>query len=104
MFLPEGRMRLATTYQAVLGRLIVRKRQERQMDQGTLARHIGVDRSTWSRIETGSSPMKIDQLAKAAEKVSLSVGELTTEADNVVRELRKQNVRVYSSLDASNLA
>ena len=59
-------MKSETTYQAVLGRLIVQKRQEKQIDQGEMARHVGVSRSTWSRIEAGASALTMDQLAKAA--------------------------------------
>lgn len=98
-------MKNVTTYQAVLGRLIVQKRQEKQMDQEALARRVGVSRSTWSRIEAGSSALNMDQLAKAADALDVPLGTLMTEADEIVRELRKLDVEVNIGRDraVSNL-
>ncbi len=96
-------MKPETTYQTVLGRLIAMKRRQRQMDQEELARHVGVSSSTWSRIEAGLSALSIDQLAKAAAKLGAPVGELTSEADDLVRALlRQEDVEVYSSRDQTN--
>ena len=92
-------MRNETTYQAILGRLIARKRQEKGMDQAEMARRVGVSRSTWSRIEAGSSALSMDQLAKAASALDVSLGGLMLDVDEVVLELRKQNVEVHESRD-----
>lgn len=92
-------MRNETTYQAVLGRLIARKRQEKQIDQEELAQRVGVSRSTWSRIEAGSSALSMDQLAKAASALGTPLGELMLEVDDIVRELRRQGVEVHDSRD-----
>ena len=97
-------MKSETTYQAVLGRLIAQKRQGKQIDQGEMARHVGVSRSTWSRIEAGTSALSMDQLAKAASKLDLSLGELMLEVDGVVRELRQKNVNVLDSRDQTSAA
>ena len=100
----ESCMKSETTYQAVLGRLIAQKRQEKQIDQGEMARHVGVGRSTWSRIEAGTSALSMDQLTKAASKLDLSLGELMLEVDDVVRELRQKNVNVLDSRDQTSVA
>ncbi|MYK58319.1 MAG: helix-turn-helix transcriptional regulator [Rhodospirillaceae bacterium] len=92
-------LRNETTYQAVLGRLIAQKRKEKQIDQEEMARRVGVSRSTWSRIEAGSSALNVDQLAKAASALDLPLGQLMMEADEIVRELRRQNVEVHDSRD-----
>ncbi|MCY4003908.1 MAG: helix-turn-helix domain-containing protein [Rhodospirillales bacterium] len=98
-------MKPETTYQTVLGRLIAMKRRQKQMDQEELAQHVGVSSSTWSRIEAGLSALSIDQLAKAAAKLGAPVGELTSEADDLVRALlRQENVEVYSSRDQAKSA
>ncbi len=99
----DAPMKPETTYQTVLGRLIAMKRRQRQMDQEELAQHVGVSSSTWSRIEAGLSALSIDQLAKAAEKLGSPVGELTAEADDLVRALlRQEDVEVHSSRDQAN--
>lgn len=97
-------MKNETTYQAVLGRLIVEKRKEKQIDQGEMARHVGVSRSTWSRIEAGVSALSMDQLVKAAGKLDMPLGELMLQADGVVRELRRQGVEVFDSKDQTSAA
>lgn len=97
-------MRNETTYQTVLGRLIAQKRKEKGIDQEELARRVGVSRSTWSRIEAGSSAFSMDQLAKAASALDISLGELMLEVDDVVRELRRQDVEVHDSRDQAKSA
>lgn len=93
------RMKNETTYQAVLGRLIIQKRQEKNIDQEEMARHVGVSRSTWSRIESGSSALNIDQLTKVASKLELPLSELMLETETVVEELKNQNVKVHERRD-----
>lgn len=97
-------MKSETTYQAVLGRLIAQKRQQKQIDQGEMAKAVGVSRSTWSRIEAGESALSMDQLAKAASKLGLSLGTLMIEADEIADELRKQNVEVLDGRDQTSTA
>lgn len=97
-------MKSETTYQAVLGRLIAQKRQEKQMDQGEMAEAVGVSRSTWSRIEAGESALNMDQLAKAAKKLGLSLGALMIEADEIAVALRKQDVEVLDGRDQTSAA
>lgn len=97
-------MKSETTYQAVLGRLIAQKRQQKHIDQGEMAEAVGVSRSTWSRIESGESALNMDQLAKAAGKLGIGVGELMVEADEVANELSKQNVEVLKSRDQTSAA
>lgn len=97
-------MKSETTYQAVLGRLITQKRQEKQIDQDEMARHVGVSRSTWSRIEAGASALSMDQLVKAARKLDMDLGELMLQVDEIVRELRRKNVTVLDSRDQTSVA
>ena len=97
-------MKSETTYQAVLGRLIAQKRQQKQMDQGEMAAAVGVSRSTWSRIEAGESALSMDQLAKVASKLNLPLGALMVEADEVAGKLRAQGVEVLDSRDQTSAA
>ncbi len=97
-------MRNETTYQTVLGRLIAQKRKEKGIDQEEMARRVGVSRSTWSRIESGSSALNMDQLARAASALGIPLGELMLEVDDVVRELRRRNVEVHDSREQARSA
>lgn len=97
-------MKNETTYQTVLGRLIAQKRKERRIDQEEMARRVGVSRSTWSRIEAGSSALNMDQLARAASALGVSLGDLMLEVDEIVRELKRQGVEVHDSRDQARSA
>ena len=97
-------MRNETTYQTVLGRLIAQKRKEMRIDQEEMARRVGVSRSTWSRIEAGSSALNMDQLARAASALGVSLGDLMLEVDEIVRELKRQGVEVHDSRDQARSA
>lgn len=97
-------MKSETTYQAVLGRLIAQKRQQKQLDQGDMAEAVGVSRSTWSRIETGESALNMDQLAKAAAKLGMPLGALMVEADEVTGKLRERGVEVLDGRDQTSAA
>lgn len=90
-------MKNETTYQTVLGRLIVKKRQEMGIDQKDMARSVGVSRSTWSRIEAGLSALNMDQLASVARKLEIPLSQLMVETDLVVEKLEKQNIKVHDS-------
>ena len=69
-----------------------------------MARHVGVSRPTWSRIEAGASALSMDQLTKAAGKLGLPLGELMLQVDDVVRKLRRQGVNVLDSRDQTSAA
>ena len=92
-------MKNETTYQTVLGRLIVQKRQEKYIDQDEMARHVGVSRSTWSRIETGTSALNMDQLARVANKLEIPLSELIRDTETIIEELKNQDVKVHDSRD-----
>ena len=63
-----------TTYPAVLGAVLVRKRKEMGLDQVTVAKKVGVSRTTWSRVENGEVALSIDQLPKVAEVLEYKGG------------------------------
>ena len=69
-----------------------------------MARRVGVSRSTWSRIEAGSSALEMDQLAKAASALGVSFGALMPEVDEIVRKLKGQGVEVHDSRDQARSA
>ena len=50
-----------------------------------MARRVGVSRSTWSRIEAGLSALNMDQLARAASALGMSLGDLMLEVEESSR-------------------
>ena len=49
--------------------------------------------STWSRIEAGASALNMDQLAKAASALGVSLGDLMLEVDEIVQGTEKAGRR-----------
>ncbi len=99
-----GQLKPETTYQAIVGRIIVKFRKELGADQNFLAKAVGVTQSTWSRIERGDSSLSIGQLAKAAEHLRVNPSTILLEVESAVRELTKQGVivRIISTQDAKS--
>lgn len=92
-----------TTYPAVLGVFLVKKRKELGLTQGELAEKVGLTVSSWSRIESGEAALTIEQLALAANAFSMSPGQLLMAIDTITAELSKKgigtNIERYSSDD-----
>ncbi len=86
-----------TTYQAVIGRVIVKLRKELVVDQALLANAVGVTQSTWSRIERGESSLSIEQLAKAAEHLRVNPSTILLETEQALKELKHQGVVIRMS-------
>lgn len=81
-----------TTYQSVIGRIIVKFRKALNIDQSVLAASVGITQSTWTRIERGESPLTVDQLARASESLMVHPSNILLEAERAIGELRKQGV------------
>jgi predicted transcriptional regulator len=83
-----------TTYQAVIGRVLVKIRKELDKEQSFLSTNVGVTQPTWSRIERGESSFTVEQLAKAADCLQIKPSTILSETEKAVRDLKKQGVVV----------
>jgi len=81
-----------TTYQAVIGRVIVRIRKDLSVEQAELATAVGVNQSTWSRIERGESSMSVEQLIIAAEYLKIKPSAVFWEVEVAIQELKQQGL------------
>lgn len=80
------------TYAGVVGAVLSARRRELGLPQATVADAVGLNVSTWSRIENGESALTIEQLALATERLGLRPGMLLQIADNKITELQKRGV------------
>jgi transcriptional regulator with XRE-family HTH domain len=64
------------------------------MSQKGLADAVGVNQSTWSRIETGQSSLSVEQLTKAARALGRSPGEILDLAEYTRVDLKKRGIHV----------
>ncbi len=84
----------ATTYPIVIGKILQYLRNQRQIDQGALARAVGVTQSTWSRVETGQSALTVDHLARAATVLKQKPEQILALVDQSVENLERQGIAV----------
>ena len=86
-----------TTYQAIVGSVLVGIRKELGVEQSALAKAVGVNQSTWSRIERGKSALSIEQLFLAANHLQIKPSIVIHNSEKAVQSLRSQKVVVSVS-------
>lgn len=95
-----------TTYPAVVGQILAKRREVVGLEQTAMAARMGLSQPTWSRIEHGQSALSIEKLAKTAAILETTPGRILQEADEAAEGLRKMNVVVDTERpdQASNTA
>lgn len=81
-----------TTYPALIGAVIAKKRKENGHSQKELAEAANVGISTWSRIENGETALTIEQLVLLAQYLKMKPSALLAEVDEAVDSLQKQGI------------
>lgn len=94
----------ATTFPAIIGRLLAVQRDRLNLDQATVAAAVGVTQPTWSRIERGESAISVDQLRRACNRLGLVPGQLLNQADSAKAQLERQGISVVESADDTDKA
>jgi transcriptional regulator with XRE-family HTH domain len=88
-------MRPTTTYTALIGALIARLRRGLGLQQGQLAAVVGVNQSSWSKIEAGGTAISVEYVAVLAPTLKASPGEFFSTVDRIVAHAEAQGVTVY---------
>lgn len=89
-----GGMQPAVSYPEIVGGVLKQIRTQLQLDQATIAKTIGVAQPTWSRIESGSVPITVEQLAFIAPQLKMSPSQILERADTAADSFRKQGIQV----------
>lgn len=89
-----GGMRPAVSYPEIVGGVLKQIRTQLQLDQATIAKAVGVAQPTWSRIENGSVPISVEQLALIAEQLKMLPSQILERADMAADSFRKQGIQV----------
>ena len=98
-----SRVTPAIRYGAIVGRTIAARRSAVAIDQAQLAAAVGVNQSTWSRIERGQSALTVDQLRIAAAALKVTPASLLDQAEQAVRQARERGIRVLTSRETSTI-
>jgi len=83
-----------TTYSAVLGVVLTNARKERSIEQGEMAKRMGLSQASYSRLESGKSSLSVDQLYMAAGALRVKPEEITARLNNTITQLRESDVKV----------
>jgi transcriptional regulator with XRE-family HTH domain len=96
-------MILETSYQALVGLVLNKIRQERRMTLADVSKHVGVSSSVWSRIEKGESGLSLEQFFVASSVLGLQPGIVLDIADKAVRKMnqKKECVVIRRRADVS---
>lgn len=93
-YMSSTNLKPATTYPAIVGRILVSLRKAAEIGQDELAESVGITQSTLSRVEHGESALTVDQLTRAAMRLGNRASNILEMADNAVEELNSQGINV----------
>ena len=88
-------MGVTTTYTALLGTLIARLRHRTGLQQVELAALVGVNQSSWSKIERGGTAINVEYLPALASTLKATPGEVMSAMDRIVAHAEAEGVTVY---------
>ena len=95
----------STTYPALVGSMSAQCRKDKGIGQAEFAAMLDLGQSTWSRIEKGQSALTIEQLAKAADQLSIKPYELLALVDGAKEDLKAQGIdTLMDRIGANNMA
>jgi len=83
---------VAVSYPAIVGAILLAKRKELGLSQAEMADAVGVNVSTWSRVENGDSALTIEQLASAAEALKARPSSIIEVAERKLEELKMRGI------------
>ena len=92
-----------TSYPAVVGAMLMVVRKSIGLSQSDLANTIGINVSSWSRIESGETALTVEQLALAAERFGVDPSFILKAAEDKIVELGQRGIaisRTRSNVDA----
>lgn len=83
---------VVVSYPAIVGAILLAKRKELSLSQAEMASAVGVNVSTWSRVENGDSALTIEQLASAAEALKVRPSSILEAAESKREELKTKGI------------
>ena len=94
------KMQAETSYPAIVGRIIEYLRKEQNLNQDQLANQLGLEQSTWSRIERGQSGISLEQLNEVSRILNTTPHKILQDADSTKSEFIKKGIKVHSGIIA----
>lgn len=89
-------VRSATTYPAIVGRILGHQRSILGMSQKSVADSMQLSQAAWSRIESGASVISLEQLRTAAQVLNTTPASLIALADEAEQQLESQGIMLVA--------
>lgn len=89
-----GKLVPTTTYPAIVGQVLAKLRDEAGLTQAEFAAKMDLSPATWSKIESGTSGLSLEQLTRASEVLGRSPDEILAIAQRAADHVKKQGVNV----------
>lgn len=86
-----------TTYESILGWVLKRHRETSNLDQGLMAKRVGVTQPYWSKVELGRANPSIGVLRKACEALGISEADLMGQVQRVRQEAEARGVKIVGA-------
>lgn len=84
------------TYPALVGKLLVQRREQIGLKQGQVAAALGISQSAYSRLESGESVLNLSQLRNVCAQLRTSPAQVMQDAEEYERLLRSQGANVIA--------
>lgn len=91
-----------TSYSAVLGVVLSALRKEAGLEQGQMAKNMGLSQASYSRLESGKSTFSVNQMFQAASALGVSREELFRRLNSTIAYLENSNVAVSAQPRVNN--
>jgi len=88
--------RPVVAYPALVGKMLVHRREQLGMKQGDVAGAIGLSQPAYSRLESGDSVLNLTQLRKVCSHLQVTPAQVLQAADDYEQRLRQQGVDVLA--------
>jgi transcriptional regulator with XRE-family HTH domain len=92
-----------TSFSAVLGVVLSNLRKSRNIEQGEMAKRMGLSQPSYSRLEGGKSAFSVDQMYQAAGAIGIDFEELNTRLIHNIRELQANGIRVVQPVRGNTI-
>jgi transcriptional regulator with XRE-family HTH domain len=88
---------VAVSYPAIVGAVLLARRKDSKLSQAQMADAVGLNVSTWSKVENGDSALTIEQLASAASVLGVSPSSILKAAEKLLKALEGRGIATGTS-------
>lgn len=89
-------------YNALVGQVLQRRRENLGKSQGEIAQAIGLTQSAFSRVESGQTALTVSHLRSLSITLGTTAESILTEADLLARQLESKGVQVPNDKPVDN--